>query len=122
MMGSMAKNDCLRQCIARVLEMPPSRVPHFVQRYKGRWQWHLVEWCNRRGIVFILAHHRARRRHTILGDLVRKWISVGTTKSGSAHAVVVENDRGVTYDGGNPLKRHDYFIVLVKTTRRRKRS
>ena len=105
-----AKDDCLRQCIARLLDLPPSRVPHFVGKYKGRWIWHLARWCERRGLAMVLASH-GRERGVVAG--VTWWISIGTTRCGTCHAVLVHRDKGVVYDGGNPLRRHSRVLVIV---------
>ncbi len=107
---SRSKNDCLRQCLARLLDLPPSRVPHFVGKYRGKWIWHLARWCERRGLAMVLASH-GRERGTVAG--LTWWISIGTTKSGTCHAVLVHRDKGVVYDGGNPLRRHTRVLVIV---------
>lgn len=106
----MSKNDCLRQCVARVVGMRPSRVPHFVGRYRGRWSWHLGRWCERRGWKMVLAKHY--HGSTVVG--VKRWISIGMDRKGVCHAVVVERDRGTVYDGGYPLRRHQRVLVIIK--------
>lgn len=106
------KNDCLRQCLALVLDLPPHRVPNFVGLYKGRWIHYLSRWCERRGLAMLYAAH-GRERGVVAG--VNRWISIGTARSGGCHAVMVQRDIGVVYDGGNPLRRHERLLVVWRS-------
>jgi hypothetical protein len=117
-MKRVVKDDCLRQCVARVTGRKPSRVPHFVRKYRGRWSWHLAVWCERVGFHSILF----RRVRGFCGDGeisegVRRWIQIGFTQKGTSHAVVMEcapGERGhVVYDAGTPLKRVTRILVII---------
>lgn len=108
-----AKNDCLRCSIAVVLGLPKSRVPHFVKRYKGRWAWHLTEWCGRRGKRLVYAGITTERGRNGIVAGVKRWIVIGTTRRGTCHAVVVQRDIGVTHDWGFPLRSSRSLIVIV---------
>lgn len=108
-----AKDDCLRQCVARVTGRKPHRVPHFVKKYRGRWIYHLSEWCRRTGHIMILAPTRQRAFVHIFGDFPH--IRIGLTKiKKTCHAVVYEADGTCSYDGGNPLGKVDRVLVIVK--------
>lgn len=112
-----SRDDCLRQCVARVLGVEPRRVPHFVRRYRGRWSWHLGRWCARRGILVVLAPTRPSRSVIVAGAPCRH-IRIGIGRSGARHAVVHEADGTCSYDGGNPLRTVDTVVVLAKVRKR----
>jgi hypothetical protein len=41
--------DCVRACVASILDMPLTDVPHFVQLHGERWADAFVEWCEAMG-------------------------------------------------------------------------
>lgn len=109
----MSKNDCLRQCVARIIDRDPDTVPHFVGLYRGRWVWHLERWLSRRGFGMVLAPTTPSRR--VHGSLrLRRWIEIGTTRRGTCHAVVRSHTGRVVYDGGNPLRRVTRILLIVR--------
>lgn len=113
------KGDCLRQCVARVLGRKPHTVPDFVRLYRGRWSWHLMQWCERIGRHAILAPARGRYwSETHASEGVRRWIQIGVTRRGTHHAVVMEAEKNrparVTYDGGSPLKRVKGILYILE--------
>lgn len=98
--------------MARLLGVQPCRVPHFVYKYKGRWAWHFHRWCARRGYVAILVPVRGVYSVTNL----ETWIEMGWTKKKTYHAVLVGRGE-VIYDGGNPLRRVDRCVFIVRLAR-----
>lgn len=109
---SSPKGDCLRQCIARVLGLRPSRVPDFVNLHKGYWYHHLQKWCERKNILIVMGGHTSRGLPAVIPQEVKTWISIGKTHSGSDHAIVVGENGVGAYNGGIPLKKPESFIVL----------
>lgn len=43
--------DCVRACVASILDLPIEEVPHFVQLHDQEWQLAMIDWCEERGIV-----------------------------------------------------------------------
>lgn len=114
-----AKNDCLRQSLARVLDLPIHKVPHFVKKHRGRWSWYLCRWLERRGYSYVFCPARCwtfPRQAMVSGDF-KRWVLIGFTKAHKSHAVVVEADKGVVYDGGNPLKSTVSCFFIFKRKR-----
>lgn len=114
------KNDCLRQCVARVVGRPVHRVPHFVKKYGGRWSYHLARWLERVGFVMIYVV-RGKGSRVVATEGVRSWILIGPTsgkrKRPCHHAVVMSarpfQAGRVTWDGGIPLKRVDRTLYIL---------
>lgn len=110
----IAKGDCLRRCLARLLRLPLRSVPDFVNRKGGtRWAYHLTQWGNRRGYAVIVA-----KTKVVLPLNVKAWINIGTTRRGTRHAVVMESaswqhEAACVYDGGNPLVRVDTILLVL---------
>ena len=102
-MRKKAKNDCLRQCLARLTGRPVHRVPHFVGKYKGRWSWYLARWCDRTGHAMFMV--RAGRGTLWNNECSGPWIAIGPSRRDpkNHHATLVSND-GVVWDGGIPLE------------------
>lgn len=107
------KNDCLRQCVARLTGRQPSRVPHFVGLYGDRWSWYLSRWCDRTGHAMFLVQTRGRAHWN--SEHSGPWCAIGLTKAGGAdaHATVVCNS-GVVWDGGFPLRRCRLMLLIWK--------
>lgn len=64
--------DCIRACVASILERPPSAVPNFVHTGEdpyGLWWWALVGWCIHHGVDLAGGTYGGpwRRRWQILG-------------------------------------------------------
>lgn len=112
-----SRQDCLRQCVARIIGKPASTVPHFVKRYRGRWVWHLGQWLARRGYAMVYAHGSATRPVTMAGFRPERWIEIGPTNVGKHHHAVVYGPKGPVYNGGRPLKRSNRVLVIVRTRR-----
>lgn len=110
-------HDCLRLCVASILEMHPRRVPHFVKRWDA-WLPELCRWLERRGYTLTAFHLEG------LGGLRAPWVPKGywiaivdnsgpepsSWGSGSSHAIVMRGRRKV-YDPqeGEFDKRRRYF-------------
>lgn len=120
------KNDCLRQCVARVVGRPVHRVPHFVGKYDGRWAYYLSRWLERIGFVMIDIV-RGHGSIVVSTEGVRKWILIGPSsrnrKRPSYHAVVMSakpnEPATVTWDGDIPLKRVTRTLYILPKRRRR---
>lgn len=111
-----SQDDCLRQCVARVLGVEPRSVPHFVRRYRGRWLYYLGRWCARRHLLVVHSPTRPSR-YVVIAGVGCKHIRIGTGRSGLKHAVVYEADGTCSYDGGNPLRSVDAVLVIVRVQR-----
>lgn len=123
--------DCMRACIASVLELPTEAVPHFVEEHGEAWFIHAYNWLEARGYGIL----------KVLGDFFRQgeywklelqtvlWaegipcIAVGASprvdRNGDAmrHAVVwlngkLAHDPHPSGDGivGSP----EFFLFLIK--------
>lgn len=110
--------DCLRSCVAFILGLPWWEVPNFVGRYRGRWEWHLAKWLERRGLMLVGCDRDLRTR----GDANHAYIAVGLTRRNSSHAIV--KNRGVcVYDPNpsGPRLRHVTRSYLLLPQERRER-
>ena len=113
-MKKRAKGDCLRHCLARLLKLPLRSVPDFVNRKDGgRWSYHLTQWGNRRGYAVIVA-----KAKVVLPLNIGTWISIGLTRKGTRHAVVMEarswqHEAVCVYDAGNPLVKVDTVLLVL---------
>jgi hypothetical protein len=114
-------DDCLRQCVARVVKRKPHRVPHFVRKYKGRWLWYLTQWCERIGYHVLYCNGEVQ-----ISEGIRTWINIGPSRKRSKktkiyHAVVMKckpgGDGKVVYDGGNGLRRVERTLIILKKRR-----
>lgn len=106
------KGDCLRMCVAAIMEVSPRRVPHFVRHYDNDWCAGLEKWLSDRGYTLWrfsvkycggLAHRSVPKGY---------WIAVVDNERfdpDTAHAIVMKGRR-VAYDPyPNPdAKRHVY--------------
>lgn len=107
--------DCLRACVASVLDLDPNEVPHFVQYIEHPagsemlWWWALVGFC---------AWHGWKARYQLGGDPPSGWsLADGLSPRGHAH-VCVAYDGEVMHDphpsrGG--LTRIDGWITLSQS-------
>lgn len=113
----MKKDDCLRQCLARLLRLKPGKVPHFVRKHKGRWSYYMTRWLMRRGYSVVVCHGRAT-----LSENIRKWIRIGPVRGGDTHhAVLMEAPAWgvatVSWDGGFKLRRTELTLIIQKARR-----
>jgi len=109
---SIAEDDCLRTSTAAILDVDPTRVPHFVKRHGGNWYKHWAEW--------LAKHHRLfpRRIHfDRLADAPRgHWIAIVdyNPSDDCTHAIVMRGSKvawdAVEYD---KPKRHSYICGYV---------
>lgn len=115
------RDDCLRQCVARVTGREPWSVPHFVRKYKGRWAWGLQQWCTRTGHNFVMA--RSTKGFPMRGNVPVDGvihIGMGTLPSSDPvrkgkpdhHAVIYHADGRHGYNGGNPLRYVTHVILI----------
>ena len=51
--------DCVRCCIAAIINMPALEVPHFARDFGGSWDSEAQKWLNARGWVMIEVLHQA---------------------------------------------------------------
>lgn len=116
------KDDCLRQCVARVTGRKPSQVPHFVGRYKGRWLHHLSIWCKRTGhICLYFRKTKDVDRIFFAGATPNECIAIGPSKGRRAktnkriyHAIVVNARGKIVWDGGVGITRCESTLVIGK--------
>lgn len=114
-MKKKRKDDCLRQCVARIVRRKPHRVPHFVKKYKGRWVQHLAKWCDRIGYNVLYIEGQAT-----ISEGIRQWINIGPSASNKKldHAVVMRagphTEAKVVYDGGNGIRKVTRVLVILK--------
>lgn len=116
--------DCIRCCIASILELPRIDVPHFVQTYPDSdgsspgWWNYMQEWLGSRGLVAATFELRGARKPVLLGSRLPfapagYWIGVvRSALTGGLHAVVMRG--GELVWNPNPLSRdlkpnHDGF-------------
>ena len=109
---AVRNDDCLRVCVAMLTGRPVSRVPHFVRKHRGRWDWHLRRWCDRCGYTFVM-HSGSRGLRAWFGRRVRRWIEVGKTRDCDGHAIVLGH-KGTVWDGGHPLRSSTTTIVILR--------
>ena len=116
-MAKKAGDDCLRCCVAWLLGKRRCDVPHFVRRYRGRWDWRLAAWLKRRGLTLA----KVRGRPLVWGQA--PYIACGPTKwtrrNKQDHAVVMVGG-AVVYDpapGEIGLLRITRSYLLVKPWR-----
>lgn len=110
------KDDCLRQCVARVTKIPPRRVPHFVGKYKDRWFRHLGTWLGRRGWFVVLCNATDTIAYI---PKSAPHIEIGPTSRGKRkrrHAVVCKGPLPV-YTGGRPLLKTERYLFLFRERR-----
>lgn len=114
------KGDCVRCCVAFVLNLRWQQVPDFVRKYHGRWPWHLAQWLRRRGLFLM----RIQGRRVVDWAPRMDRIACGTTrltkgKKGTRHALVINRGKTV-YDPSPkplPLKRHECTYLILRTPR-----
>lgn len=110
-------DDCLRQCLARLVGRPVHRVPHFVKRYRGYWVYHLMVWCRRVGWNMVLAD--VSRTCQVAATWPAMWIELGPTKvRGTCHAILVKRGKRsrltTVWDGGNPIRKTERILILTR--------
>jgi hypothetical protein len=105
--------DCLRACIASLLELPSHEVPHFAEGavdgdgYSPELQQRLIEYLHPLGLdlVYVSVHFADvdswRELMNVMGLDVHH-IMTGRTSGGIRHAVVAHNGR-VVYDPAKPF-------------------
>lgn len=102
-------DDCVRACVATVLEVPLVFVPHFEPE---TWQGALIRWLKQFNLGLINVRFMEGDRHRGYG-----LGAVESPTEGWLHCVVV-NDGKIVYDPsklqvfGKELKEISYFTVL----------
>lgn len=81
-----ATGDCLRACIASVLDMPRRDVPHFVRSHGGEWFGALYDWAQARAITALYIYEMIVEPFPVV------WIGK-TARSDDYHAVVAQSGR-----------------------------
>lgn len=117
-------NDCLRQCVARLLGRPVHRVPHFVRKYGGRWAYYLARWCERIGYA-VIDIVKTRGCMVVASEAIRAWILIGPSsrkaKRPNYHAILMRarpnQPAVVEWDGGIPLRRATRTLYIVPKPR-----
>jgi len=74
--------DCVRACVASILELDRDLVPHFVRDQNSHWGSALDDWCDARGIE--LVHFEGQRAF----DFPMMWTGTSPRNSSMRHAVV----------------------------------
>lgn len=108
--------DCLRACVATVLDLPGDDVPDFVAEHGPRWFMALRTWLEQRGrwVAYVSTASSLSNIATVHPhDLF--WIAVGDGPRGRRHAVVCQSNN-VVHDphpsrSGLPLL-EDAIIIL----------
>jgi len=108
--------DCLRACVASVLDLPSDEVPDFVGEHGPRWFTALQTWLGHLGkhVAYISTASSLSSIATVYPyDLF--WIAVGDGPRGRRHAVVCQSNRVVhdphpSRSGLQPLE--DAIIIL----------
>jgi len=86
------QGDCLRACLASVLELPIASVPHFAQETVGSADfWNAVyDWLDERGLNW---------KHTDYHDLVAgRFYIVGGPSPRDGHHAVISDGLSIVFD------------------------
>lgn len=105
------KGDCLRRCVAIVLARPFSEVPDFVGKYRGRWIYYLAQWLKRRGYTMVLSFSSPKK--PVIGSDGWDHIAIGTTRDGACHAIVLDPNSRIIYDGGHSLRYVTRILLIL---------
>lgn len=116
------KNDCFRQCVARVTGRHPRKVPHFLGLYGGRWLYHFIVWAERIGYAVVVT-----KRESTFSRSILQWINIGVCRDGVGHAVVMRAaspsaPATVVYDDGFRLRRVQQSIIMIPLSRKSGRA
>lgn len=89
------KDDCLRQCVASILEMHPRRVPNFVKRFRDRWIDELQDWLFDRDMY--LSGFGLDGFGGLQAPWIPKgyWIAVVDNRADVSHAIVMRGQKKV---------------------------
>jgi len=88
MIDQRTKTDCLRCCIAMVLELPYEDVPDFVAEHGGEWPWEFANWAWQRGFESLWFRGLEDCEMMQSSPVPWRWIATGQSERGSNHAVV----------------------------------
>lgn len=106
--------DCFRACLASILEMDPSDVPHFVELGGDKWWILATEWCEENGLSLTYSF----KANGIREHLPLYWIASGKSPRGDFnHSVVFFGDEMVhdphpSRDGIEGLPTFCYEVTL----------
>ena len=109
--GSQRYDDCLRMCVAHVLELHWRKVPNFVRKHGGRWEWYLWRWLKRRGLTLM----KCRGEPDMWGAV--PYIAVGPHRRGTDYHAVVMRCGRLVFDSnpiGLPLRRVQRSYVVLE--------
>ena len=110
-------DTCWRDCLGRILEIDPKRVPNFLKLYGNNYVSKTYEWLNmkhRKGMVYIPTKNFMETCEPKFNISVGPMgYSIGyLTMAGSTLAhVVICKDGAIIWDNGD--ERHDEYDVLV---------
>lgn len=86
------KGDCLRACIATLLQEDPNTIPHFVASTDiPNWIFGLNQFLARRNLFYVQVPHTRFFWHSSAGDVYH--LLVGKTVRDTTHAVVALNGK-----------------------------
>jgi hypothetical protein len=93
-----ALGDCVRACVASILELPIDQVPHFGQQRstapgEALWSQALRQWLRPRGMAIMVAEVLAPDGHFAAEGMQFHHIRIGEHRSGSQHAAVFYGDQ-----------------------------
>jgi hypothetical protein len=111
--------DCLRACVASLLELPANRVPHFAE--DDDWWGFLAGWCRARGLAADLVSTDAVTATP--AAFPHHVIATGPSPRGDwAHCVVVDTTIGglMVHDphpSAAGLAGRPYYMIAITDTR-----
>lgn len=125
--------DCQRTCIAAILDMDATEVPHFCDAphydkdHEEHWQARQDRWLAERGLgTFIVAYDGSASMDDVLGWTSRQspavpMILCGTSRRGCNHVVVVLNGEIVCDPSGSgivgPSQENTWEVSVIAATR-----
>lgn len=82
--------DCLRACIASILELNRDAVPDFVKDHGARWFRELVRWGEKRKTHVICVNTESLITNVHPNNLF--WIALGDCVRGHRHSVICQSN------------------------------
>lgn len=84
--------DCMRACIATLLQEDPSKLPHFVaDPDEPNWVFGLNKFLGQRGLWYVQVPHTRMFWHSAVGGVYH--LLIGETTRGTKHSVVALNGK-----------------------------
>lgn len=106
------KGNCLQACIASLLELPLSGVPHFVEHEGGDWFEEMNKWLVAREGLYAVNLDESTF-HPPPGYAILN----GLSERGVMHSVIIRNGKLVhdPYPGGTGLAEEKFYTVFIDT-------